>query len=609
MKLKENFLMHKVLFLSISVLFSNIFISCTDEVQKSQLSPYPEELTAKLSRGLVCFQKTDNNNFLSWRLLPSDPDNATFFIWRKISSSKEANAAIIDSTTKNNYMDKNIGINIKYSYGISTDRSMPEEFQEIIKNEKNQNFNALEFDLQYDYKQARVVTGDLTGDGELEVLILHSEMQTVDPFEKAWMKSTNSLKLAAFQKNGKKIWEIDLGLGIEAGYTYAPVIVWDLDADGKCEVILKTNKSDNPKNYSQEFITVLNGESGKVLREVRWPEPPSGNYNSDSRNFINIAHLDGATPSIIVGRGIYFKQVLCAYDINLNELWRRNFGSDIQPKFNNKYLNKIWNLVSDDRYRGSHGVPIADVDENGTEEILWGEHAITMDGKDLWKVEERIPYNGHLDIVYAADMIENIPGKEVFYGREGWGDKDQNIGMLLVDSKGNTIWSRWGYTHIDGGWAAKLIPDSNDWQFFGYDVAKKKWTPGVFSYNQPTPHLFNSKGEEIFNSDTSWVGSLPIDWEGDGIKEICTKDGQLTKYNGEKLLSLSKGVLWAADLFGDHREEIIYAPQNGKIYIIFNAEEFENSPKITRIADRQYRNDLSRTVTYYVIPTESGYVP
>lgn len=602
--------MKKMLLLLISVLLSNFFISCTDEVQKSELSPYPEELAAKISRGLVCFQKEDDNNFLNWRLLPSDPDNATFFIWRKISSSKEANAAIIDSTTKNNYMDKKIGINVKYSYGISTDRSMPEEFQEIIKNEKDLNFNALAFDLKEDYEQANVVSGDLNGDGELEIVIIYSKMRGVDPFKKAWMKSIDTYKVAAFLRGGTRLWTLDLGWGIEAGPVYAPVIIWDLDSDGKSEIILKTSKSNNPKNYNEEYLTILNGENGEPIRETRWPEPPSNDYNSNSRNYLAVAHLDGKNPTIVAARGTYFKQVLCAYDLELNLLWKRFFGKDILPRFGNKYLNKIWSLFSNDQSRGSHCLPIADVDGNGTEEIFWGEHCITEGGEDLWEVTERTPYTGHLDIVFPADIIPNSPGLETYYCREGWLDRMDNIGILLVDVHGKTIWSKWGFTHVDGGWVAKVIPDENNFQLFAFDIAKKEWKPGQLNRITPTRYLFNIKGERLPSPDSTWVRSYPVDFEGDGICEIVTRDGKLIRNTGEVLISFKGELLWAGDIYGDHREELVYTPLDGKVYIVFNTDVIESPSRITRLADRRYKNDLSRTAMQFnVIPIESGYVP
>jgi hypothetical protein len=68
--------------------------------------------------------------------------------------------------------------------------------------------------------------------------------------------------------------------------------------------------------------------------------------------------------------------------------------------------------------------------------------------------------------------------------------------------------------------------------------------------------------------------------------------------------------LWGADLFGDHREEVVVAPRDGKVYIFFNAEDIERPPRITFLADRQYKNDLSRTAMQFnIIPTEGEYMP
>lgn len=233
-----------------------------------------------------------------------------------------------------------------------------------------------------------------------------------------------------------------------------------------------------------------------------------------------------------------------------------------------------------------------------------------MDGDDLWKVEERVPYLGHLDIIYPADMIEELPGKEVFYCREGWDKESENIGMLLVDQNGKTIWGNWGYTHVDGGWAAKVIPDSDEWQMFGFDVQRKDWTPGHHKYKNPLQHFFDSKGKLIAHPDSTWIRSFTVDWEGDGIKEICTKAGEIKRYNNEVITKLGEGIAWGGDILGDHREELIITPNDGKIYIVFNTTERNTDPQITKVADRQYKNDLSRTgMQTNVIPTESGFIP
>ena len=44
-------------------------------------------------------------------------------------------------------------------------------------------------------------------------------------------------------------------------------------------------------------------------------------------------------------------------------------------------------------------LPIVDLDGDGREEVLWGEHCIGAGGYDLWAIDERVPYNGHPGVV------------------------------------------------------------------------------------------------------------------------------------------------------------------------------------------------------------------
>jgi hypothetical protein len=161
-------------------------------------------------------------------------------------------------------------------------------------------------------------------------------------------------------------------------------VVWDINADGRAEILLKTNKSGHPRYYDGERLTILNGKTGKVIREARWP-PADGlgdYYNSDSRNYLAVAHLDGRNPYIIATRGLYKTQRIWAYDANLELVWERIIGRDLTRKrdFFFKVKRKL-GLV--DISQGSHTLPIVDLDGDGKEEILWGEHCLGEHGQDL----------------------------------------------------------------------------------------------------------------------------------------------------------------------------------------------------------------------------------
>jgi len=263
-----------------------------------------------------------------------------------------------------------------------------------------------------------------------------------------------------------------------------------------------------------------------------------------------------------------------------------------------------------DQYRGSHGLPIADINEDGKEEILWGERCIGENGKDMWAIEENTPYKGHPDIVFPADILPSHEGKEVFYGREGWGEKKEKIGVYLVDHRGKILWARWGYNHIDRGWAGRIIPGREGMQCLDINIEDKDWSKEGADLIGPKGYLWSSNGKLLDNPSASWYFSFPVDWDGDGIREICTvEDGKIQKYGGKVVEKLPVGPLWGADLFGDHREEVVAAPGDDKIYIFFNTDVLESPPRLTPMADRQYRNDLSRTAMHEnVIPTEGGFL-
>ena len=103
-------------------------------------------------------------------------------------------------------------------------------------------------------------------------------------------------------------------------------------------------------------------------------------------------------------------------------------------------------------------------------------------------------------------------------------------------------------------------------------------------------------------------GSFPVDWDGDGVREICMRNGKVSRFAGPVVAKVDSNTIFGADLFGDHREEIVTAPaQDGKVYIFFNTAPLETPPRVTLLADRQYRNDVSRTAMQHnLIPFESG---
>ena len=645
----------KFLLFFVMVLLPSICTCSSQQTGQKELRAkiYSDEESSVPGRGLVSYATEQGDIKLFWRLLPEDPKNITFNIYRKEIGKNEGDFHRIAETNRNFYMDRGVRRR-RYSYAIrpSLEGKEGKPSGKSIPLLNIGGKGALVFDIGQQYKQARVVTGDLNRDGDPEIVVSYSGNRHVDPYGKAWTKSEDTIKVAAFLPTGNRLWTVDLGWGIEAGEDYQPMVIWDLDGDGRAEVILKTNSSSNPLDYNAERITVLDGMSGQIRKEAKWPalpwapgrKPPGAlsdldkgiwsDYNNDSRNYLAVAHLDGREPYVIAARGTYKSQKVLAFNKNLQKIWERNFGLDHYyvigfpntsvtfrdrlAKFWNvdNKLIYIWNRITRnqaiDQYRGTHSLPVADINDDGKEEILWGERCIGEKGKELWAIKERIPYPGHPDIVVAADILPSHEGKEVFFGREGGVGKNEKIGVYLSDQHGNILWSHWDYHHIDRGWVSKIVKGQEGLQCLAIDlVDKQESKAGPWMLVEPTGMLWNSKGVLLGNPPSSFYRSFPVDWDGDGVREIVfMDDGKVQKYGGPIVGNVLPETLWGADLFGDHREEIVSAPRDGKVYIFFNTSALEFAPRVTPIADRQYKNDLSRTAMQATgTPMEGGYTP
>lgn len=560
---------------------------------ENNFDPFVDEQTYRLGRGLIALP-TPRGVFLSWRQLPEDSIGTVYQVFRRPLAKNENESHLLKRTQFTSFIDDSVTAGNRYVYEVKALPAKTANALATVQVEVNAppnsdpDIGALVFDVGRPYLDAQLATGDLNGDGEREVVIKHTNNWDIDPSPKAWQKSQDTYKVTAFLANGKRLWTFDLGWGIEAGVFYSPMVIWDIDADGRAEVLIKTNISGDPKDYNSDRLAVLDGETGVIKNEVPWPNADGlgDDYNSDSRNYIAIAHLDGKSPYVLVARGLYANQRLFCYD--------------------NK-LQKVWERVIADGTHSSHSLTIADVNDDGKEEIMWGEHCITEGGKDLWMIKERMPYSGHPDIVYVADVLPSNPGKEVYYCREGWyGQRHRRIGMMLANNQGEILWAHWNYRHVDGGWVSKIIPDTEGMQCYAFDIGGKKIGKHGVKIDTLYQYVFDPNGK-IF-SRPRMHGSFPVDWDGDGVREICLRNGNVSRFGGPVIAKVDSNTIFGADLFGDHREEIVAAPaQEGRVYIFFNTAPLATASRLTPLADRQYRNDVSRTAMQHnLIPFESG---
>ena len=150
-----------------------------------------------------------------------------------------------------------------------------------------------------------------------------------------------------------------------------------------------------------EFLTVFNGQTGAILATANYV-PARGNVGSWGDTYGNrvdrflagVAYLDGQRPSAIFSRGYYTRAVIAAWD------WR------------NGQLTQRWVFDSNNNTayhgQGNHNLSIADVDQDGRHEIIFGSATINDNGTGMYTGL------GHGDALHVGDFIPSRSGLETW---------------------------------------------------------------------------------------------------------------------------------------------------------------------------------------------------
>ena len=620
----------------------------------------------KLDRGTVAV-KTNDGVYLSWRLLGTESlTNQAFDIYRdseKIYTTGEHDATCYtDSkgTADNKYtvvpkgeaIDKTEAVDVWTTNTTYKGRSVA--YKDIAF--KVPDGGKTPKDEEYTYTANDMSVGDLDGDGEYEYIVKWDPSNSKDNSVKGY---TGNVYLDACELDGTLLWRIDLGVNIRAGAHYTQYMVYDFDGDGKSEVILKTapGSKDGEGNYvskagknitkgddkkdcrnssgllmgkdgGPEYLTVFNGETGAAMQTVDFDPPRSiltssewgDSYaNRSERYLAAVAYLDGVHPSVVMTRGYYTYVYAAAYTwdgTDLKEQWlstntptEENGGTGCTVKYADGTSKNNTNKTL--YAQGAHSVSVADVDNDGYDEIIFGSAVLDHDGTVL-----TYDGRGHGDAEHVSDF-DNDGKQEIFMAHEA-GKHNDKIIPYAVDIKryNGDIMLQAAQGDIGRG-----IMDNVDDKY-----ALSSGNLSLF-WSVAADGIYNQAGEKVGNipnTNGSNMENFAVYWDGDLGRELL--DGnKLVKYSiksgteriyydsknstlpGSINNSTKSNACLTADLFGDWREEIVLRYGDGvRIYFSTIPTDYRLT---TLMHDSQYRCAIAwQNVGYNQPPHTSYYI-
>ncbi|WP_281336205.1 T9SS type A sorting domain-containing protein [Flavobacterium eburneipallidum] len=572
-----------------------------------------------LNRGVVALRKSSNEVFVSWRLLGNDPATIAFNIYR---DNIKINTTPITAST--NYID-NITTNGTYSIKTLINGTEGTATTPVSVWANNQ----LSIPLQippggtipdgtaYTYSANDASVGDVDGDGEYEI-ILKWDPSALNHNGGGY---SGDAIFDCYKLNGTRLWRINLGKNMNAGPHFNPFMVYDFDGDGKAEIILKTadgtidgvgtvigNATVDYRNtggwvqQGPEFLTVFNGLTGAAMATVPYQPARANtidwgdNYGNRQDRFVSaVAYLDGARPSIVVGRGYYDKLMRAAYD------WR-NGQLTLRWIFDSKDATNPGNNALSSQ--GNHQMTIGDVDGDGKDEIINGSSAINDDGKRLWTYGQ-----GHGDALHMSDMDPDRPGQEIWQCLESEGQYSP-YGIRLNDAKtGKMIFGAVTTGDVGRALAADVDPNHR-----GYEM----WSSAGNFYNVQDGLIGTAKptgGSQAVNSAVWWDGDLGRELLDGTIMDKwnpTTKTlGRLfTIYNAAPVASnndTKKNQALTGDILGDWREEILLRRADNTALILFTTNIITDKRIYTLMHDPQYRTAIAWQNSAYNQPPHPSF--
>ena len=444
------------------------------------------------------------------------------------------------------------------------------------------------------YQANDVSVGDLDGDGQYEIIVkrLQTTLRCSDgTVRNEWgvgasYSNPNTIHAViwdAYKLDGTFLWRIKGGPGIILGNS-SSFAVADFDGDGSAEMIIRTCEgtvfgdgqeigdtdgdgridyrtwgnlntahpgyADHYNSAGPEFISVIDGKTGRELardnfiaRETSesWGD---GYWKRACSWRVAVACLDGQLPSVVLGRGVYTRSVLEAWDWREGQLTRRWRFDSSKP--GGRDTNKDGNPNSYYGGQGNHSLNVADLDGDGRDEVMYGSMAIDDDGTGLWTTRL-----GHGDANHVGKFLPGSEGLQMWHCLES----GKTVVALHNAKDGSTIWNVVASSDNDTGrcMVADIDPASPGCEF---------WWAGSNAHSYDGKDLGYKPSS--CNAAIWFDGSLSRQLINENTISNDRAGGRtftIYRFNESFINGSKSNPCWYGDLLGDWREEFIVPDQ------------------------------------------------
>ncbi|MES2922532.1 MAG: autotransporter-associated beta strand repeat-containing protein [Verrucomicrobiota bacterium] len=567
-------------------------------------SAFAQRQMERLGRGMVAVRTNSTQIYVGWRLLGNDPQDVAFNLYRSADGAAAVKLNVAPLTATTAYLDTPPNISsVSYAYSVKPVIDTV-EVADIWANPLTTPFSlpANPATRQYipvplqptpddtptaSYKVKFCWVGDLDGDGEFDYVV---DRYNPTVAARQWLQ--------AYKRDGTLLWQMNMGPNSVNQYNIEPgssaisighgdnVTLYDMDGDGKSEVVVRTSNgvifgngavASGGASDNVQFLSIVNGLTGAEQARITIPNPRLS--DGPMNGHMGILYLDGQRPSVVWAAknrasDESFHGVITAWD------WRGGV------------LSQRWSWVDSGSVHApeGHQIRISDVENDGKDEFIEIGFVIDDNGTQRYNLPEVV----HGDRFHVTDIDPDRPGLENFIIQQNNGS---GLATALFDVGSGAYVRKWyagGVVDVGRGVVADIDTANKGSEFFSTQAG-----------------IYNAKGTQIYASHP--FPPEAIWWDADLSREFVATVGStaespaISKFNPADPGNFSRiytiynetppGVYQAyggrpafwGDILGDWREELLCVANDNSELRIYTPKTSSTTRIYTLMHNPQYR--------------------